>query len=96
MSAIRSENGYSAEVRLHLEFDGVIARIAQLGSDFLILRDNCEAPAGTIAKVIVSVDGNVIHYPVMLTDGIVRNVQQVDFVDLEDCKLAETGRVHAR
>jgi hypothetical protein len=96
MPAIRSENGYSADVRLHLEFDGVVARIAQVGSDFLILRDNCEAPAGTVATVVVSVDGNAIRYPVLLSDGIVRNVQQVDFVDLEDCKLAETGRAHGR
>jgi hypothetical protein len=97
MPAIQSENGYSADVRLHLQVGGRLVRVAQVGDGFLILREPCEAPPQTPANVIVAVDDEEIHYPVVLTEGILWNVDFVEFIDLGDCKLVSaTGEICTR
>jgi hypothetical protein len=97
MSTIQIEYGYSAAVNLRLEIAGMIARVAQIGERFLILRDRLTAPPGTHANLIVTVDGDEIHYPIVLTDGIVAGSDWVDFADLENCKLWNaTGEICTR
>ncbi len=97
MSAIQSENGYSAAVRLRLQVNGMMARIAQVGEGYLILRDQCEAPPQTMANVIICVDHDEIHYPVVLPEGILKGMDFVEFTDLENCKLVNaTGQICSR
>ena len=98
MPAIYSESGYSSDVRLRLQIDDQLVRIAQIGDGFLILRDPCDhVPAKTPASVIICVDDDETHYPVMLTEGIVRNVNFVEYVDLAQCQLVSAkGEIYTR
>jgi len=87
MPGTQSENGYSSAVRLRLQINGTLLRVAQVGSGFLILRDQAEAPPGTKANVIIDIDGNESVYPVVLPEGIFAGSDFVECSDLSSCEL---------
>jgi hypothetical protein len=61
--------GHSADVRMSLSVNGHVLPIAQLGPDFLILRNSVEhAPAD--AEVFLSIDGDESRWMVHLVNGI--------------------------
>jgi hypothetical protein len=61
--------GHSADVRMHLTVNGYVVPIAQLGSDFMILRTPVEhAPAD--AEIFLSIDGDERRWMVHLDNGI--------------------------
>jgi hypothetical protein len=68
-------NGHSAEVRMRLLVNGSCLRIAQMGPDFLILREDKVYPPSD-AEVIFSVDGNEERWMVRLPSGICPDVQR--------------------
>ena len=90
MPGFQTENGYSAAVRLRLQINGTLLRVAQVGSGFLILRDQAEAPPGTKANVIIEIDGNESIYPVVLTEGIFAGSDFVECADLAFCEVENT------
>lgn len=61
--------GYSADIRIHLNVNGFVLNVAQLGPDFLTVRDVVEHPPSE-AEIVMSVDGNVRRWNVYLPDGI--------------------------
>ena len=61
--------GYSADVRMYLTIRGDVLRIAQLGPDFLILRNTAEYPPCE-AEITISIDGDERRWRVYLPDGI--------------------------
>ena len=62
-------NGYSADVRIHLNVNGYVLPVAQLGPDFLTLRSVTEHPP-TKEEIVMSVDGNERRWNVFLPEGI--------------------------
>ena len=60
---------HSADVRMHLRLNGRDLPIAQLGPDFLILRQAVAHPPAN-AEIFMSIDGNERHWPVHLRDGL--------------------------
>jgi hypothetical protein len=62
-------NGHSADVRISLFVNGLVLPVAQLGPDFLILRNAVEhAPSD--AQISLSIDGAENRWTVHLVDGI--------------------------
>jgi hypothetical protein len=61
--------GYSADVRMHLNVNGHILAIGQLGPDFLILREAIDHPP-TDASIFLSIDGDERRWNVHLPNGI--------------------------
>jgi hypothetical protein len=60
---------HSADVRMHLRLNGHILPIAQLGPDFLVLKDAIDhAPAK--AEIDMSIDGHKSRWPVYLVEGL--------------------------
>ena len=68
-TANRRANGYSADVRMQLSINGHVMSIAQLGPDFIILRDRKEYPPAT-GEIAVWIDGRERRWNVNLPDGI--------------------------
>ena len=68
--------GHSADVKMHLVLDGKPLPIAQLGSDFLILREPINHPPAN-AVLFFSIDGNERVREVRLPDGISVGVEKV-------------------
>jgi hypothetical protein len=73
------KDGYSAQVDLYLHVDGKRLRLAQVGPQFLILRDQCIIPAGALAKIVIGVDGKEEEHDVVLHKGAVAGVEKVEF-----------------
>lgn len=63
------KNGHSAVVRMRLLLNGCSLRIAQLGPDFLILREPAEYPVCD-AEITLTVDGTEDRWRVRLPEGI--------------------------
>jgi len=63
------KNGQSAVVRMRLLLNGCSLPIAQLGPDFLILREPAECPPSK-AEITLTVDGKEERWPVRLPEGI--------------------------
>ncbi len=61
--------GYSADIRIDLNVNGFVLNVAQLGPDFLTVRDVVEHPPSE-AEIVMSVDGNVRRWKVYLPEGI--------------------------
>ena len=68
-------NGHSAVVRMRLVLNGHSLRIAQLGPDFLILREPADHPPSN-AEITLVVDGNEERWPVHLSEGIRREYER--------------------
>jgi hypothetical protein len=59
------DGGYSSEVELHLLVDGRRLEVAQVGKDFLILREPAAVPSGH-AELIITIDGNEqVHHVIL-------------------------------
>jgi hypothetical protein len=61
--------GHSADVRIVLRLNGDLLPIAQLGPDFLILKDSVNHPPAD-AEVSLSIDGHESRWPVRLEEGL--------------------------
>jgi hypothetical protein len=61
---------HSAIVRMQLVFGGAKLSIAQLGPDFLVLREKPAMPPGA-GEIIMQVDESERRWPVRLPNGIV-------------------------
>ena len=62
-------SGHSADVRIQLNVNGHSLNVAQLGPDFLTVRDNIEHPP-TEGEIVMSIDGRERRWNVFLPEGI--------------------------
>jgi hypothetical protein len=69
MVAISSQGGHSAQVKMRLLVDGNSIPVAQMGPDFLILKEAIDHPPGN-ARIILQVDESKREWDVRLPDGI--------------------------
>lgn len=60
---------HSAKVKMHLELNGVIYPVAQMGPDFLILKQDLSVQACT-GEVVIEVDGSIQSFPVEFPNGV--------------------------
>jgi hypothetical protein len=60
---------HSADVRMKLTVEGRVLPIAQLGPDFLILKEAADHPPGE-AEITLSIDGSERRWKVYLPDGL--------------------------
>lgn len=58
MKSDQTYNGYSAEVRMHLESEGKVYHVSELGPDSRMLRSGEAIPADGQARLVVEVDGD--------------------------------------
>jgi hypothetical protein len=65
----KHQNGHSAKVRMTLHLNGHTLSIAQMGPDFVILRQPVEHPPAD-AEITFVVDEQEERWPVYLPDGI--------------------------
>jgi hypothetical protein len=68
----RNGNGYSADVRMQLSLNGLTMSIAQLGPDFIIIRDRKDHPP-SVAQIAVWIDDHERRWNVNLPEGIQAN-----------------------
>jgi hypothetical protein len=61
--------GHSAVVRIDLHLNGSVFPVAQLGPDFVVLRNPFDHPPSE-AEIALSIDGQVSRWPIHLIDGI--------------------------
>ncbi len=61
--------GHSAEVRMHLRLNGQVLPIAQLGPDFLVLKDPIDHPSAD-AEIDLTIDGVEDRWRVHLIEGL--------------------------
>lgn len=72
-------DGYSAHVEIYLVVDGKRFDIAQIGDGSFILRDAGEIPIGTIAKLVIKIDGHEEEEQIFLYEGAVASEETVPF-----------------
>ena len=72
---------HSAIVRMELFFGGTTLAIAQLGPDFLVLREKLAMPLG-IGEIIMQVDDNQHRWSVRLPLGIVLGQRKIPIQNL--------------
>jgi len=70
------QQGYSAKISMALIVNGSTLSIAQLGPDFLLLRETLSHPP-TEATVVMQIDGNERQWTVKLPDGLAEGVERV-------------------
>jgi len=63
------ENGHSADVSMSVVVNGRSIPIAQMGPDFLIIRERVEFPPSE-GEITLRVDGHEEHWAVKLPEGI--------------------------
>jgi hypothetical protein len=61
--------GHSADVRILISVNGSVLPVAQLGPDFLTLREPSEHPSSD-AEILMSIDGKERRWNVHLPEGI--------------------------
>jgi hypothetical protein len=61
--------GHSAKVQIQLFVNGQMLPVAQLGPDFLVLREPTDHPPAE-AEIAMWVDGRESRWPVRLVNGI--------------------------
>jgi hypothetical protein len=66
---VQKREGHSAIVRMELSCDGHVLRIAQLGPDFLMLKEPFDHPPA-VAEITLQIDDSVSRWSVQLTEGI--------------------------
>ena len=80
MSAPRlPSSGHSAAVRIQLCVNGHVLPVAQLGPDFLVLKNTVPHPPAE-AEIFMSIDGAESRWRVRLVDGIVLGRRRVKIV----------------
>ena len=77
--AIRSIDGYSSTVEIHLTVDGEIIPVAQIGPSTLILREPRDIAPDTSAQLTITVDGRVERESIMLPCGSSRDTVLVKY-----------------
>jgi hypothetical protein len=60
--------GYSADVRMHLSLNGHVLKIAQLGPNFLVLKNATDHPP-VDAEIAMCIDGQEDRWRVHLPEG---------------------------
>lgn len=60
---------HSADVKIHLHVNGFTLPVAQLGPEFLVLRNPVDHPPCN-AEITMSIDGRETRWPVHLVNGI--------------------------
>jgi hypothetical protein len=60
---------HSAEMHMELRLNGHVLAIAQLGPDFLVLREPIDHPQAD-AEITLSIDGHESRWAVRLLDGL--------------------------
>lgn len=60
------DGGYSAEVEIYLLVDGRRLPVAQVGKDFLMLREPVDVPSG-YAELCIVIDGNEQIHQIILS-----------------------------
>jgi hypothetical protein len=68
--------GHSAEIEMQLLVNGSALPIAQLGPDFLILRETAEHPP-TDATIVMRVDASERRWQVRLPGGLAAGCERV-------------------
>jgi len=81
------QNGFSTAVRITLEVDGHVLRVAQVGEDSLILRDTLFPILPVDARIVIVVDGERRVHPVILRE---RQGQVLLFDDEAACRLPQS------
>jgi hypothetical protein len=69
IAANQKSNGHSAIVRMELYVNGCVLPIAQLGPDFLVLKNPFDHPP-VEAEIAMWIDGCEDRWRVRLSDGI--------------------------
>ncbi|MBI2824480.1 MAG: hypothetical protein HYX69_07335 [Planctomycetia bacterium] len=69
-------DGYSSTVEVFLEIDGERYRVERVGKGTFVLRDPCECPPGTAAKLIVGVDGVEKQLDIVLSHGAGQGIRE--------------------
>ena len=75
-----NDGGYSTDVDLYLQVGERKLRIAQIGPDAFILRDECEFPPGTEGTIVIKVDGDERKIHAFLQNGVVRGATEVQYI----------------
>jgi hypothetical protein len=70
MGTRKTTTGHSAEVRIALAVNGHVFSVAELGPNFVVLRNPIPHPPAE-AELSLSIDGHEERWPVELIDGIV-------------------------
>jgi hypothetical protein len=69
MISVSNQGGHSADVKIHLRFNGFSLRIDQLGPDFIFVDSGSDHPPCE-ATIVMQVDSNERQWQVLLPDGI--------------------------
>jgi hypothetical protein len=65
-------SAHSAHVRMELHVNGYVLPLAQLGPNFLILKDSVDHPPAD-AEIRLSIDDQESRWPVRLVEGLASN-----------------------
>ena len=71
MREIDTEAQFSADIRLDLLVDGRAIPLAKVGPNYAVLQERVEIPAGSPAVLLMTVDGRVHRWEIVIEDGIV-------------------------
>jgi len=66
---------HSANVRIRLRLNGHVMPVAQLGPDFLVLKEPFDHPPD-VGDIEMSIDGREIRWRVDLVDGVKSQVRK--------------------
>jgi hypothetical protein len=80
--------GHSPDVRINLVIGDLTLNVARIRGDQMMLREACDAPAGTEGLVLVTVDGREDAIQIILPEGI-RNDSQLISYRRVDAAIAE-------
>jgi len=75
-----NDGGYSTDVELYLRVANRNLRIAKIGPDSFVLREECELPPGTEGTIVIKVDGDERKIHAFLQNGTVRGAERVQFI----------------
>ena len=78
--AIQTEGGFSAAVELSLRVGDEKLRVAQVGPNSFVLRDQRELPPGTEGTLTITVDGQATEYHVLLHRGAIIGAREVEYI----------------
>ena len=78
MDTRKTTTGHSADVRIALAVNGHVFSVAELGPDFVVLRNPIPHPPAE-AELSLSIDGHEERWRVDLIDGILPGVGDTRF-----------------
>jgi hypothetical protein len=77
--AIRSIDGYSSAIAIHLEVNGQKLAVAQVGPETLILRRPAEIPPSSAAVLVINIDGRIERDQIVLPYGANMDAKLVSY-----------------